>query len=163
MKTVILILSLSSGSVLTQVPDTVSVYNVHCSGRRLDINDNIVIWGWGGTFTSFYPTEFCPEPKQKYIDNHEIYTKAMDDRKIFWIKVYNTGDTLLYEGLQYSDCHAGPFICYWPNGNVRVTGQYPPLTVKRKGKVILCDGGNKPSGIWKYYNEDGTFEKEEQY
>lgn len=139
--------------------DTVKVYNVHCSYSQGNSFNS-----WGGNYTAFYPSEKCPDgDKQKYISNRATVEDYWGKRKFFWIKLYNTSDQLIYEGLNYSDCTVGPFICYWPNGKTKLKGQYNGYSYsEKKGyKIKKCPG--KEIGTWEYFDETGKFAKNEKH
>ncbi len=139
--------------------DTVKVYNVHCSYSQGNSTK-----AWGGNYSSDYPAEKCPEgDKQKYISNYETIDKYMTQRSFFWMKLYNTNDQLVYEGLKYSDCRVGPFICYWANGKIKLKGQYNgySFSIKKGYKIKKCLG--KETGTWEYFDETGKLEKNEKH
>jgi hypothetical protein len=139
--------------------DTIKVYNITCSYQ-----DGNSFTAWGGSWTPFYPPVACPDnDKSKYIENHKQVDEALKSRLFFWMKLYDTDDHLLYESLKYSDCTVGPFICYHPNGKVKLTGQYDGYKyIKKKGyRVVNCEG--KPTGTWLYYDEEGKLVKTENY
>jgi hypothetical protein len=139
--------------------DTIKVYNVHCSYSQGNSFSS-----WGGNYTAFYPSEKCPEgDKQKYISNRAIVEDYWAKKQFFWMKLYNTSDQLIYEGLNYSDCTVGPFICYWPNGKTKLKGQYNgySFSAKKGYKIKKCPG--KETGTWEYYNETGKFLRNEKH
>jgi len=135
--------------------DTVKVYNVYCSYAEGNSYTT-----WGGNWTEFYPAEACPDSlKQKYIDNHIANSKYLNENIFFWIKLYNTNEELIYEGLKYGDCRIGKFICYWPNGKIKLTGEYNGYSYSTKTgyKIKKCAG--KKKGDWIYYDENEKQEK----
>lgn len=145
--------------------DSLDVYNVYCTIVRNDPLSGGVVWmkSWAGNYTNFYPTEECPEPVDKYIQNLKLVSKYMRKRKFFWLKLYNTSDQLIYESLKYGDCTLGPFICYYPNGNIKLRGQNDGYKLKKNGsyKKTKCSG--KPVGTWHYYDNQGNIEKTEKH
>lgn len=152
-----MLLSLLIQPLFAQQLDTVKVYNVNCS---IAAGNSII--GWGGNWTNFYPAKECPEPKEKYYENYKAVSKYMDREKFFWIKLYDTEDNLLYEGLKYSDCTLGPFICYHPNGKIRMKGEYSGAKKNSKGKYIMQKCSGKETGTWEYYDENGALIKTEK-
>jgi hypothetical protein len=155
----VLFLLAISAFAFSQKLDTVKAYNVHCT-----FSEGSSISAWGGNFTSYYPSEPCPEKsKQKYISNHKKVSQYMSSKKFFWMKLYNLDDKLIYEGLQYSDCSVGPFICYWPNGQFRVKGQYSGYTYSPKKGYKLEKCGGEKTGKWEFFNEEGKSTKVEEY
>lgn len=159
MKIVITIFFLVTTTTFLKAIDTVKVYNVHCSYA-----DENSMSCWGGRWSSFYPTEKCPNDSlKKYIDNHKIASEYMSKKKFFWMKLYNTKDELIYEGLKYSDCSVGKFICYWPNGKIKLTGEYGGYKYSKSFgyRITTCSG--KEIGEWIYYDENGIQTKIVKY
>ncbi|HPE98865.1 MAG: hypothetical protein R2767_09020 [Chitinophagales bacterium] len=141
--------------------DTVMVYNVHCSYSDTT-GDTVNFYNWGGSWTSFFPTEECVEPKEKYGRNRDTVMTYVQADKPFWFMLYDTKDHLLYEGLHYRNCTVGPFIVYHPNGKVRMRGQYSGAKWKDDHfKVTDCEG--KPTGKWISYNLIGNIVETRDY
>jgi hypothetical protein len=151
------ILSISFFPLIAQKLDTVKVYNVNCT---IKLGNSVI--GWAGNWTEFYPAVECPEPKDKYYENFKLVNKYLDQKKFFWIKLYDTDETLLYEGLKYSDCMLGPFICYYPNGSIRMKGEYSGARKTSRGGYVMKKCSGKPIGTWEYYDESGTLVKTEK-
>ncbi len=153
MKTVLTILVIVFSIPLLRgqkVLDTVKVYNVYCSYS----SGNSFI-GWGGNWTEFYPSEECDTGDKKYIDNYTIVSNYMKKRVFFWMKLYNKKDQLIFEGLKYSDCQIGKFILYWPNGKVKLTGEYDGYKYSKITGYKLKKCSGKKKGAWVYFNEEG--------
>ena len=147
----ILILLFSVSSLGQSTLDTIKVYNVHCSYSEGNSHTS-----WGGNWTEFYPTEKCPSDSiATYIENYSKVSLYMKNRTFFWIKLYNTHNQLIYEGLKYSDCKIGKFICYWPNGNIKVIGEYDGYSYSNKKGYVLKKCAGKKKGTWVYYDENG--------
>ena len=126
-----------------KVLDTIKVYNVYCSYSE---GDSYITWG--GNWTEFYPAEECPiNSKSKYVDNYKNVSSYMSKRSFFWIRLYNTKDQLIYDGLKYSDCRVGKFIYYWPNGRIKLTGEYSGYSYSDKTgyRIKGCSGKKKGS------------------
>ena len=140
----------------TNLIDTLKVYNVYCS-----IIEGNSVFGWGGNWTSFYPPDSCTSPKDKYFDNFKEVNKIMNSGKFYWIKLYNINDDLIFEGLKYSDCQIGPFVCYYLNGNIKLTGQYSGYKITKMGKYKMKTCSGSPIGLWTYYDVDGNIIKTE--
>jgi len=139
--------------------DTIKVYNVHCTYT----SDNSIN-GWGGNYTSYYPSVKCPDvDKEKYISNQKIVDEYMDNQKFFWIKLYDINDQLQFEGLKYSDCCIGPFICYWPNGKIKLKGQYNGYTFSEKKGYKIKECSGKETGTWEYFDENGKLTNKLNY
>ena len=147
-------------SVKPQALDTVKIYNVYCS-----ILDGATMTAWGGNYSSFYPAEECPKKsKEIYLENYKTIAHYLSAQKFFWMKLYNTKDQLIYESLKYGDCRVGKFICYWPNGNRKMTGAYDGSTIKKKtGEYVLKKCAAEPTGYWCYYDEEGKFLRLEEF
>jgi len=137
--------------------DTVVVYNVH---GVYDTTEYLT--GFGGPFTEFHRTKKCPFPKDKYIKAFNSYSKHVESNKLFWIKLYDINDILLYEGLKQANCNIGAFISYYENGNIKTTGDYNNI-IKDNGnplsiKPYVCSG--EKVKIWIYYKPNGEIKKE---
>jgi len=147
-------------SIKPQDLDTVKVYNVYCS-----YSDSVSYSAWGGNYTSFYTAEECPKKSvEKYIANYKILAPYMLNPKFFWMKLYNTKDQLIYEGLKYGDCRIGKFICYWPNGKRKMTGEFDGVIIKKQtGEYLLKKCAGQKTGTWCYYDEEGRFQRLEEY
>lgn len=92
---------------------------------------------------------------------YEITVSNMANCRPCYLKTYNVGDTLVHEGLQYTDCSVGPFIDYYPDGKIRLKGQYRENhSGNWNPNSIVCD---IKEGVWTYYNEDGSVQKIEKY
>lgn len=133
--------------------DTIKVYNVNGSYESTG-----EIFVWGGNWTAFFPSEDCPEPKEKYYLNYQTVKRYVESETFFWMKLYNTNDELIFEGLKYSDCTVGKFICYYPNGQVQLTGEYGGYKIK-KGNYVLKKCLGKEIGTWVFYDESGKVSK----
>ena len=79
----------SFNSLAQQAIDTVKVYNVNGSYESTG-----EIFVWGGNWTSFFPSEDCPEPKEKYYLNYQNVKRYVEAETFFWMKLYNTNDEL---------------------------------------------------------------------
>lgn len=130
--------------------DTLKVYNVHCSYTDTT-GDTTNFYNWGGTWTSFFPTEECTEPRDKFRINRDTIMTYIEAEKPFWMMLYNTNEQLLYEGIHYKDCLVGPFIVYHPSGKVKTRGQYSGVKI-HNGKYKITDCEGKPTGTWISYN-----------
>ncbi len=139
--------------------DTVKVYNVYCTYH----NGNSFS-SWGGNWCPFDTAEQCPADSiQKYIDNYKMVSGYLDSGKFFWMKLYDTKERLIYEGLKYSDCTVGPFICYYPNGKVKMKGQYAGYSYSEKNGYELKKCSGTKSGVWEYYDEKGMLTEKENH
>lgn len=153
----VMILSLN---VVSQISlDTIKVYNVNCTYTE----GNSVI-SWGGNWTEYFPSIPCPSDSLNiYLENYQIVQKYLDNRDFFWIRLYDTNNVLLYEGMKFADCKVGSFICYWPNGQIKLRGQYSGYKyANKKGYVIKhCKG--KKIGDWIEYDINGIIIEKTSY
>jgi len=140
--------------------DTVKVYNVYCS-----YFDGNVLSAWGGNYSSFFPPVECPQKNiELYLANRKTVAEYLFAQKFFWMKLYNTEDQLIFESLKHSDCRVGKFICYWPNGEKMLTGQYDGAVVNKKtGEYILKKCAGEKVGTWCHYDKKGMFVNYETY
>lgn len=145
------------------VIDTVNVYNVNCCSET-EVNAIVrTIDCWGGIYCEFYRPEECENPSKKYTDSNELHEQCMNSEKLFWIRLYDTKDNLIFEGLRFSDASVGSFKAYHPNGNLMVEGQYTPCKVKGNGEIKFVKSAGQPTGTWKYYDENGSLTQEKNY
>lgn len=138
--------------------DTIEVYNVYCSYSKGNSH-----YGWGGTYCEFYESQPCNDPIEKYIKAKKEMSKKDDSREVYWMKLLDTNDILLYEGLRYSDCAGGPFICYHLNGQVAIIGEYGGWRKKRNGQYKVNCMISRKKGTWEYYDENGVLLKTEKH
>lgn len=71
------------------------------------------------------------------------------------LKMYNTDDVLIREGVYYTDCGIGSFKEYYPSGRLKLRGQYKENDTEiweDIGRRGLC---NIRDGQWTYYSEEG--------
>ncbi len=80
-----------------------------------------------------------------------------------WLKMYDQKGQLLYEGDFLTDCCIGTYIERYPNGTLKVKGQYkiPPKEIL--GEDIFNLGYCRRNGEWIYFKINGDIEKKEIY
>lgn len=100
--------------------------------------------------------------KDKY-DYYDFHWKNVDRCTPCFLKIYDTDEKLLKEGVQYGDCNIGVWTEYFRCGKVKLKGRYKEnntgdwFEIWTKG---LCSVKN---GIWIYYNEQGIVLYTEKY
>ena len=80
------------------------------------------------------------------------------------VKTYDAKDNLISIGMQYKWCQSGVYTGYYPNGKIKMTGQYKTNSTGRSDKPSSSSAhcGIK-EGTWTYYNETGEITKTELY
>ena len=115
----------------------------------------------GPTYARYYVNDKLVD-KRTY-DNYQYLFDNLSKCKPCFLKVYNEDDVLVRTAQQYSDCPVGTWTEFYPNGKVKVEGQY-----KRNGQGrweqqdyrLIC---SIEEGSWKYYDERGNLIKVEKY
>jgi len=115
----------------------------------------------GPAYARYYVNDKLVD-KRTY-DNYQYLFDNISKCKPCFLKVYNEDDVLVRTAQQYSDCPVGSWTEYYPNGKVKVAGQY-----KRNGQGrweqqdyrLIC---SIKEGEWKYYDERGNLIKIETY
>lgn len=100
--------------------------------------------------------------KTRYLE-FKKYWNASVDCKPCLLYTYNSKDQIKHIAFQYEDCLCGTYKEFYPEGGVKVEGQFLEnptenwISMRNRG---LC---NRRSGIWTYYLPNGAFEKSEEY
>ena len=164
MKSISLLLFIGINLSFGQVTiDTIKVYNVNCCSETKVDGIIQTTHCWGGIYCEFYPTEQCESPSLKYSENNKNHELFMNSGKLFWIRLYSSGDQLLFEGLAFGDACVGPFKAYHLNGKIKVEGQYSSCKIKKNGKLKFTKSSGLRTGEWKFSNENGKLTKTENY
>ena len=71
------------------------------------------------------------------------------------LKYYDENNKLIHKAIQYTDCWVGAFEEYYPNGKVKLSGQYLENTTGNWENIYERGYCNVPDGIWTYFNEKG--------
>lgn len=109
-----------------------------------------------------------------YICNgNEVTKKKYLEFKRFWnaagackpclLYTYNDKDQLKYVAFQYQDCLCGEYKEYYPEGNLKVEGQFKIIQSNNYENLNIRNQCNVREGIWTYYFENGVTEKTETY
>jgi hypothetical protein len=100
--------------------------------------------------------------KKKYLE-YKAYWNASGACKPCMLYTYDNKEQLKYAAFQYEDCLCGSYKEYYPDGTVKVEGQFKANTTglwtNMKGRN-LC---SVRDGIWTYFFPDGVTEKTEIY
>ena len=142
-----ILISLNVGSVKAQEKvkvDTIKSYDIFLEG------------GSNGYFIDGQRV-----PKGRY----DYYKKIFDQIGTCtpcWVKDYNLSEELISEGLYYTDCPIGKMIDYYSTGIIKAQGNYKPNPTNNWANWYQ-KGGCRKEGEWKYYDENGTLIKIENY
>jgi hypothetical protein len=79
------------------------------------------------------------------------------------VKTYNAKDTLVSIGVQYRRCDIGSYTAFYPDGRVRISGQYKENTTGKWDKASLSLYCSKKDGLWTYYTPSGKVKTTELY
>jgi antitoxin component YwqK of YwqJK toxin-antitoxin module len=71
------------------------------------------------------------------------------------LQSYDENDVLLREKVACTDCGVGAFKEFYPNGQVKIDGQYKENNSGRWDSIYYRSYCNVEAGSWKYYNETG--------
>jgi antitoxin component YwqK of YwqJK toxin-antitoxin module len=109
-----------------------------------------------------------------YICNgNEVTKKKYVEFKRFWnaagackpclLYTYDDKDQLKYVAYQYQDCLCGSYKEYYPEGSLKVEGQFKKIQSDNFENLNPRNQCNVRDGIWTYYFENGVTEKTETY
>lgn len=135
--------------------DTIILYNVHATYDTTEF-----LSGFDGRFSPFHNTKKCPIPKDKYIKAYLNFKKYNASNTCFWMQLYDNKNRLIYQGLMQSNCHIGPFKCYYKNGNCKIDGSYTGSSSDHDSLMgtSICTGNKNK--IWFYYKKNGRRKKD---
>jgi antitoxin component YwqK of YwqJK toxin-antitoxin module len=71
------------------------------------------------------------------------------------LKSFDEHDVLLTEAVSYTDCGVGWFKYYYPNGNVKLNGQFKENPTKNWKDIAARGFCSVPVGQWTYFNDKG--------
>ncbi len=99
------------------------------------------------------------------VNNKKVRKATYDKYKSNWntmitckpciIRRFNTKEKLLSEGIAYTDCGAGWFRYYHPNGKIRLSGQFRENHTGNWENAWKKGNCGLPVGQWVYYNKKG--------
>ena len=115
----------------------------------------------GPTYARYYVNDKLVD-KRTY-DNYQYLFDNLSKCKPCFLKVYNEDDVLVLTAQQYSDCPVGTWTEFYPNGKVKVEGQFKRNEQGRweqQDYRLIC---SIKEGSWKYYDERGNLTKVERY
>ncbi len=71
------------------------------------------------------------------------------------IKYYQKPYVLKYEAIQYGDCFTGFYKEYYPDGSIKVKGQFKENRSNNWDNIFHRGYCNVPDGKWLYFNDKG--------
>ena len=80
-----------------------------------------------------------------------------------YMKTLSPDDVLLYAGVQYTDCVVGNWTEYYPDGKIKLTGQYKENPTDNWNNIWKRGYCSVKEGTWTYYDENGKVMKTEKY
>ena len=124
----------------------------------------------------FYDVSLASEPRDGKIiylvNNKEVNKLVYQNFYSVWhniglckpcvLKVYDENEILVRISLQHTDCPVGSWTEYYPNGVIKVKGQFIENTTGNwsdLSKRGLC----RQTGVWQYFDVSGNIIKTEKY
>lgn len=100
--------------------------------------------------------------RQKYLE-YKRFWDAAGACKPCLLYTYNDKDQLKYVAFQYEDCLCGSYVEYYPDGGMKVQGQFKQNTNDVWQNIKSMDVCNIRDGLWTYYTETGEVLRVETY
>ena len=79
-----------------------------------------------------------------------------------YLQVYDENEILIRTSVQYTDCPVGEWKEYYPDGKIKIEGQYKQNS-SGDWQNISQNGYCRQVGAWKYYDTSGNVIKTETY
>lgn len=77
-----------------------------------------------------------------------------------WLRQTDSTGRINIEYAAYIDCPAGKYREYYPSGQLKLSGLYQENTTNEWTDGVTC---SVKTGVWTYYNEDGTIHYDETW
>lgn len=162
----IILLSVSISSAFAQTDSAASVYKgldtiVHyyvnlASGPAKDCSH----------FDGNYPVKYfvnCKEVSQTEYLKYKEANDRIKECKPCYMKTLDSSGVLLRTAVQYGDCIVGNWTEYYPDGKIKVTGQYKENDTGNWNNLWKRGYCSRKEGEWCYYDENGNITKKEKY
>ena len=137
--------------------DTMVIYSVNlASGPAKDCSH----------FDAKYPVKYfvdCKEVSQDVYLKYKNANESIKKCKPCYMETLDKNGVLLYEGVQYEDCVVGAWTEYYPDGKIKVTGQYKENPTDNWNNIWKRGYCSVKEGVWTYYDENGNVTKTEKY
>lgn len=120
-------------------------------------------YSWGD-HDGYYAAKKCPRKKKNdYLAEHLYWADYVSTNRIYWAKLYDINDKLIFEGMSYSDCIVGPFVRYYLSGQIRIKGSYDGYSLDIVKGYVLRNCNHTKIGEWVEYSETGQIIKKETF
>jgi antitoxin component YwqK of YwqJK toxin-antitoxin module len=137
--------------------DTMIIYSVNlASGPAKDCSH----------FDGKYPVKYFVDCKEVSKEVYLKYKNANDNLgkcTPCYMETLSKDGTLLHAGVQYTDCVVGEWTEYYPDGKVKVKGQYKENPTEKWNNIWKRGYCSVKEGTWTYYDENGNVTKTEKY
>lgn len=100
---------------------------------------------------------------RKTYRRYEKTTKNLENCCPCILKSYNENNILVREAVSCMDCGVGFFKDYYPNGQIKLIGQYKENPTGNWDYLWERGYCSVPDGRWLYYNENGTIHYSEYW
>lgn len=100
--------------------------------------------------------------KQKYLEYKQFWN-ASGACKPCLLYTFDDKNQLKHIAYQYEDCLCGSYVEYYPDGTVKVEGQFKSNPTKDWQNLKGRDLCNIREGLWTYYLPNAVVEKTEKY
>lgn len=88
-------------------------------------------------------------------DSFQLARRNMENCRPCILKVYNGSNQLLREGVYYTDAPVGWEKIYYPNGKIKISGQYKENSTNDWGNLCTRHYCGVKIGRWTYFDEGG--------
>lgn len=103
------------------------------------------------------------EVDKKTYDMFDSYWSNVDRCKPCYLKTYEKDGRLTKEGVQYGDCQIGSWIEYYPNGKVKIKGQFKENDTNDWVEIWTKGLCSVKHGMWVHYDNEGNIIGMEKY
>ena len=100
---------------------------------------------------------------KKEYDKYHVPNSKIDACIPCYAKWYSKNDHLLYEGDMYTDCPVGYWKEYYPNGKVKVEGNFKGDPTNRYDTAHTKEWCNIRDGKWMYFSQSGKIDSVVHY
>jgi hypothetical protein len=129
--------------------DTIKFYSVSTSAETRNGN-------------TIYKVNGAVVTKAEYDKYHAAY-EQMGNCKPCYMRTYSMDEKLLNEGDRYTDCIVGKWKEYYPDGNLKVEGQYKTDETGKWKSSKSEKWCSVKHGKWTYYAPGGTIDSVVNY
>lgn len=100
---------------------------------------------------------------KKTYDMYDHYWSNVDRCKPCFLQTFEIDGRLTKEGVQYGDCQIGAWTEYYPNGKVKLKGQFKENDTNDWVEIWTKGFCSVKHGVWAYYDNEGNLIGMEKY